>query len=87
VKADLISEPGCALSGRWALHGVLAHRISIIAAAIMPTISAAMMTMCVGLLMICRSMVNRVPSESSSWPQYGQMPGCLYRTFGCVGQR
>jgi hypothetical protein len=63
VKADLISEPGCALSGCWAFHGTPAHRIIIIAAAITPTISAAMITMCVGLLMICRSMANRVPRE------------------------
>jgi hypothetical protein len=42
-----------------------AHRISIIVAAI----SAAMMTMWVGLLIMCRSMAKRVPSGSRAMPQ------------------
>lgn len=42
------------------------QRIIIIAAAIMAAISATMITMCNGLLIMCRSMPNLAPSGSSA---------------------
>jgi hypothetical protein len=36
--------------------------------------SAAMITMCLGSLITCRSMGKRVSPGTSSWPQCGQFP-------------
>jgi len=62
------------------------YRIIIIAAAITPTISAAIMIMWVGLLIMWRSMAKRVPAGSSAIPQWAHLPELACRTSRCIGQ-
>jgi hypothetical protein len=50
------------------------QRIIIIAAAIIAAISAIMTIRCKGLLTMCRSRANRVPSGTKSMPHLGHFP-------------
>jgi hypothetical protein len=51
------------------------HQRIIIAAIITATITAAMIIRWEGLLIMCRSMPNLVPSGSKSMPHFGHFPG------------
>jgi hypothetical protein len=58
----------------------------IIAAAITPAITATMTPRCKGLLSMCRSKPNRVPSGNKSMPHLGHLPELDWRTSECMGQ-
>ena len=64
------------------------HRIVIIgAAAMIATMTPAMMARCNGLLAMGRSTVNRVPSSTKSMPHVGHFPECNCCTPECMGQK
>ena len=63
------------------------HRIVIIGAAMIATMTPAMMARCNGLLAMCRSRANRVPSGTKSMPHFGHFPECSCCTPECMGQK
>jgi hypothetical protein len=73
------------LFGEWIRK--LDQRTIIIMAIIAATISAAMTIKCMGLLTICLSIPNRVPSGTKSIPHFVHFPGLGWRTSVCIGQK
>ena len=53
------------------------HRIAIIAATMIATMTPAMMARCNGLLAMGRSRANLVPSATKSMPHFGHFPECM----------
>jgi hypothetical protein len=61
---------------RWLLRPTAPYWRIIMIAAMIATITATMMTTIImGLLIMCRSIPNLVPSGSKSMPHFGHFPG------------
>jgi hypothetical protein len=63
------------------------QRRIIMATAISTSITATITITCKGLLIMWRSIANRVPSGCNAMPQPGHLPGLDRRTSECMGHR